>query len=194
MTEFSDRELNRVRTRFYDLNKSFFADRPDAEILGRWRGIVTALAGEAVSPAMDEAIVRLNRLLGEMSLAEIDDEFYTLFVNPYSEHPVDLTASRHLDGRPFGETLVAYREFLKQAGIGKFADVADSEDSLVLLLDAMITLIEQENTAMQTRLVEEFLAPMSSRFAAAMEENPAARFYSACADFLQAYMELEKNL
>ena len=194
MTEISDRELNRVRIRFYDLNKSFFLTRPDAEIMGRWRGIVTALATQSISPAMDEAIARLGQLLGEMSLQEIQDEFYALFIDPYSDHLVNLSASRHPDGRPHGETLVAYREFLKQAGIGKFVDIPESEDTLVLLLDAMITLIELESEQMQARLREEFLAPLSISFAAAMENNPAARFYEACARFLAAYMELEENL
>jgi TorA maturation chaperone TorD len=194
MTELSERELGRVRTRLYDLGKSFFAAAPDAEILGRWRGIVTALERESISPAMDEAVENLSRLLGEMNLQQIRDEFYELFINPYSEHSVNLTGSAQLNGKPYGETLVAYREFLKEAEIGKRADIPESEDSLVLMLDAMITLVEQDNAPMQEKLLNEFLLPACSSLTAHLHNNPAARFYTTCAEFLQAYLELEKSL
>ena len=200
MKELSNRELNRVRLRFLDLGKSFFVAEPDAEIMSRWRGIVTALGKEVISPSMDQAVRLLGRMLSEMNLEQIRQEFYVLFVDPFSDHAVDMAASCYIDGRRYGQTLVEFREFLKQADIGKFQDITDSEDSLVLMLDVMVTLIEEnekqgrENSELQEILLSKFLVPMCTRFTARLHENPVARFYSGCADFLAAYLDLEKGL
>ena len=200
MNELSDRELKRVRLRFFDLSKSFFAARPDAEIMGRWRGIVTALGKEIISPSMDTAVRVLGRLLAEMNLEQIREEFYTLFEDPFSQHSVDTAASCYIDGRPYGQTLIDFRDFLKQADIGKYTNITDSEDSLVLMLDVMVTLIEEnekedkENTELQHILLTQFLAPMCIHFTQRLHENPVANFYSGCADFLTAYLDLEKGL
>lgn len=200
MNELSDRELKRVRLRFFDLNKSFFVVRPDAEIMSRWRGIVTALGKEVVSPSMDQSVRLLGRLLSEMNLEQIQHEFYALFDDPFSEHSVDMAASCYIDGRRYGQTLIDFREFLKQAGIGKYQNITDSEDSLVLMLDVMVTLIEEnekdgrENSELQEILLSKFLAPMCTHFTKQLHENPVARFYSVCADFLAAYLDIEKGL
>ena len=200
MQQLSDRELNRVRLRFLDLGKSFFTAEPDAEIMGRWRGIVTALGQQAISSSMDQAVQILGQMLAEMNLDQIREEYYTLFVDPFSEYQVDLAASCYIDGRRYGRTLVTFRDFLKQADIGKYRDITESEDSLVIMLDVMVTLIEEndkqavENTPLQKKLLETFLLPMTTLLNARLHENPAARFYAGCSDLLTAYMDLEKAL
>jgi TorA maturation chaperone TorD len=200
MQELSNRELNRVRLRFLDLGKSFFTAEPDAEIMGRWRGIVTALGQESISPSMDQAVRLLTQMLAEMNLDQIREEFYTLFTDPFSDYQVDMAASCYIDGRRYGQTLVEFREFLKQADIGKFKDITESEDSLVIMLDVMVTLIEEnekqasENKALQKMLLHTFLFPMTTLLNNRLHENPVARFYAACSDFLTAYLDLEKAL
>ena len=200
MNELTNRELNRVRLRFFDLGKSFFAAQPDAEIMGRWRGIITAIEKEAISPAIDQAVRHLSQMLAEMNLEEIQLEYYTLFDDPFSKQSVDVAASCHIDGRRYGQTLIQFRDFLKQADIGKFNDITESEDSLVLMLDVMVTLIEesrkygQVNGGLQETLLVKFLLPLCTLLRDELQENSTARFYSGCADFLAAYIELEKSL
>ena len=200
MQELSNRELNRVRLRFLDLGKSFFTTEPDAEIMGRWRGIVTALGQESISPSMDQSVRLLAQMLAEMNLDQIREEYYTLFTDPFSDYQVDMAASCYIDGRRYGQTLVEFREFLKQADIGKFLDITESEDSLVIMLDVMVTLIEEnekqarENKALQEMLLHTFLLPMTTLLNTRLHENPVARFYAGCSDFLAAYLDLEKAL
>ncbi len=197
MNELSDRELARTRTRFLDLLKSFFLAEPDAECLSRWRGILSAMAGTMVHPRMDRAVGHLNRLLADRKLQEIRDEFYALFVDPYSEYRVATTASRYLDGRNFGPTLVRYRAFLMEIGIMRNEGVDESEDTITMMLDTMITLIGEETETgrqAQQRLVTDFLGPACGRFAEALAASPRAEFYAGCADFLAGYLELEQNL
>ncbi len=200
MSDLSERELNRVRLRFLDLVKSFFAVQPDAEIMGRWRGIITALEKEAINPAMDHAVLLLAEMLAKMNLEQIREEFYTLFADPFSQNTMETTASFYIDGRCYGQTLVDFREYLKEAEIGKYRDITESEDSLVLMLDVMVTLVEEndkqgkDNLALQARLLGGFLVPFCTLFCQQLRENPAATFYSGCADYLAAYIELEQEL
>ena len=200
MNELSARELNRVRLRFYDLAKSFFIGQPDAAILGRWRGILTALEKEAISPAIDQAVQQLASLLAEMNLEQIKGEFYTLFDDPFSRSHVEMAASCYIDGKRYGQTLVAIREFLKTADIGKVKEITESEDSLVIMLDVMVTLIDEqqkqgeENQELQEQLLREFLLPATALFAERLHEKNISPFYTGCADFLAAYLELERGL
>jgi TorA maturation chaperone TorD len=200
MNELPARELNRVRLRFYDLAKSFFIGQPDAAILGRWRGILTALESEVISPAIDQAVLELGRLLSEMSLEQIREEFYTLFDDPFSRDHVEMAASCYIDGKRHGQTLVAIREFLKTADIGKVKEITDSEDSLVIMLDVMVTLIEEqqkqgeENQELQDQLLRKFLLPAAALFTDRLHEKNISPFYSGCGDFLTAYLELERGL
>ena len=199
MSELSDKELIRVRRRFLDTIKSFFVEEPDAERMSRWRGFFTALAKERVNPLMDTAVKEIDNLLSEMKLDEIKDEYYELFVNPFSEHLAHTTLSYFVDGHDFGLSLVNFRSFLMQAKLVKKDDVDDSEDSLVFMLDVLATLIEEkenpdDSRAGQTKLLGEFLDPLTGHFSQAMKQNEKARFYEACTMFLAGYIDLEKGL
>ncbi len=200
MTDVTDRELGRIRLRFLDLIKSFFIDEPDAERMSRWRGIVSALAGDVINPAFDQAVLRLGELLEEKTLKEIQDEYYHLFIDPTSEDQINTVMSYYVDGRSFGPSLVDYRDFLQRAGIVKDESVKEPEDSLVLMLDALATLIEEQtkkerDTALyQATLLHRFLDPLCQGFTGALQATGKAPFYTACGDFLRGYLILEKGL
>ncbi|BCO08386.1 hypothetical protein GF1_07620 [Desulfolithobacter dissulfuricans] len=200
MTDVTDRELGRIRLRFLDLIKSFFIDEPDAERMSRWRGIVSALAGDVINPAFDQAVRRLGELLEEKTLKEIQDEYYHLFIDPTSEDQINTVMSYYVDGRSFGPSLVDYRDFLQRAGIVKDESVKEPEDSLVLMLDALATLIEEQtkkerDTALyQATLLHRFLDPLCQGFTGALQATGQAPFYTACGDFLRGYLILEKGL
>ena len=201
MSEMTERELFRVRLRFFDLLKSFFVQEPDAEKMGRWRGTFTALAREQISPSIDSSIKKCNVLLNSKRLQNLQDEYYRLFVDPFGADKVNLTASYYLDGHNFGRTLVSLRSFLDEARLVKIAGVKESEDALVVMLDTLVSLVEQEKEtgspearAFQARLLDEYLIPFVQKFRIALEANENADFYYACCQFLSGYLDLEKGL
>ena len=200
MTAMEDRELIRIRLRFIDLFKSFFVDKPDAEKLGRWRGIITALVREDIDPSFNQAVRTMDEVLTSNNLHELQAEHYHLFVDPFNEHQVHTSASFYQDGHAFGPTLIRYRDFLREAGIKLHDNVHQPDDSLVLLLDALATLIErevenrQESRNQQAVLLNRFLLPLGRDFANALRQNPKALFYKTCAELLWSYLELEKGL
>ena len=149
MNELTDKELIRTRLRFLDVIKSFFMDEPDAERLSRWRGFIAALSDEPVNPLMDAAVKELGRLLSEISLEDIRDEYYELFINPFSSDMVQTNLSHYLDGQAFGQTLVNFRGFMMEAGLVKNEDIDDTEDSLVFMLDILRALIEEEKNDLE---------------------------------------------
>ena len=199
-TQLSDRDLTLVRLRFIDLLKSFFQQEPDAEIMSRWRGIFAALVKERINPQMDAAVLGLNTMLATQNLQDIQSEYYALFTDPYSKHLLPLNASYYLDGKSFGPSLVNYRELLKTAQLIKNDDITDPEDSLLLMLDALATMIEtkkQDDTQprkLQEELVLEFLIPTAGKLATKIKNNPKADFYQYCIGFLCGYLELEEGI
>ncbi|HHB77593.1 MAG TPA: hypothetical protein ENK84_13810 [Desulfobulbus sp.] len=200
MTAVDDKETTRIRLRFIDLFKSFFVDQPDAEKLGRWRGIISALIEENIDPAFDQAVRTIDELLAKNNLRDLRQEHYQLFVDPFGEHLVHTSASFYRDGHAFGPTLIQYRDFLQEAGIKLHEDVHEPDDSLVLILDALATLVEREQENLQESrrhqgvLVNHFLLPLCLDFTAGLRDNPEAVFYQACAELLCRYMDLEKGL
>lgn len=201
MTEITAKELCRVRLRFLDLLKSFFAQEPDAEKMGRWRGIFSALAREQISPSIDRAVKDCSLLLNTKRLQDLQEEYYRLFSDPFGSTKVHMTTSYYLDGHTYGQTLVSLRSFLAEARLVKDPGVKESEDTLVVMLDILFSLVEEEKEtgspqtrAFQVRLLEEFLTPFGRTFNIAMEANGNADFYCACSRFLWAYLGLEKDL
>jgi len=201
LAEISDRDLILVRLRFLDLLKSFFVEEPDAERMSRWRGIFTALAKERINRQLDDVIAKLGEHLKKMDLQDLRDEHYNLFTDPYSRNLLPLNAAYYLDGKSFGPSLVDYRELLKQARLVKDGSITDPEDSLPLMLDTLIALIEEEKQGageqtkeLQKQLLEHFLIPTTAKLLTAVENNSKADFYWSCIEFLKAYLDLEKGL
>ncbi len=195
----STQEIYRVRLRLIDLIKSFFLEKPDAELLSRWRGTFSALSKEQISPHLDKSVRDISRQLGDKSLEDIQDEYYALFVDPFGEHSINLIASQYFDGRNYGETLILIRAIFKQAGLVKNETVADPEDSLPILFDTLATLIEMEKDGDDTsdsqhELTETFLAPFLSKLKPVFNQNPEADFYRDVISFTSAYLDLEKGL
>lgn len=198
--EISDRNLILVRLRFLDLLKSFFQETPDAERMSRWRGIFAALAKERINPQLDATIARLTEILSMKDLKGLKDEYYALFTDPYSKHLLSLNASYYLDGNSFGPSLVSYRELLKTAQLIKDGDISDPEDSLLFMLDTLVTLVEEEKQGseqareLQDQLLQHFLFPAAKKLGAAVAANEEADFYEHCIVFLNEYLELEQGL
>ncbi len=200
MTESADYQLIKIRIALLDLIKSFFHKEPDANRLSLWRGVVYSLSKETISIEMDQAIRELSNRLQEAGLEQLQDEYYELFVNPFSKHKLNLNASFYRDGHNFGNTLVACRDFLKKAGIEKRGGVADPEDSLVIMLDIYQELILMEKkdrhraAELEAEFLNGFLFPLAEAVEKNLYRNDYASFYKACSRFLSAYLAMERSL
>jgi TorA maturation chaperone TorD len=201
MDELNERDLFRVRLRFLDLIKSFFAAEPDSEMMSRWRGTFSALALEQVSPRFDNGVRKIVRALNDKTLKELQEEYYKLFVNPFEDSLVETTASYYLNGRSYDQALVDIRTLMHEAGVQKDEGVALPEDSLVVMLDTFSSLVEEEKRGggekirkLQRRLLEEFLEPFTEKFTATLQDSEHADFYYLCCLILGGYLDLEKSL
>ena len=199
MKELNDKDLILVRLRFIDLMKSFFISQPDAERLSRWRGTFAALIKDQVSPEIDCAARELNDQLTSKKLEDLQDEYYALFTDPFSENHLNMMASHYIDGRNYGNTLIDLRQFLHESAIQVDNSLNDSEDSLLVMLDILATLVEQEkngeNTSFkQSDLVNNFLLPVIDHLSKSAAENQSAHFFDGCIRFCKGYLNLEKSL
>jgi TorA maturation chaperone TorD len=199
MKELNDKDLILVRLRFIDLMKSFFISQPDAERLSRWRGTFAALIKDQVSPEIDSAARELNDQLTSKKLEDLQDEYYALFTDPFSENHLNMMASHYIDGRNYGNTLIDLRQFLHDTDIQVDNALNDSEDSLLVMLDILATLVEQERNGedtlfKQSELVNNFLLPVIGHLSKSAVENQSAHFFDGCIRFCKGYLNLEKSL
>lgn len=195
-----EKEIRQVRLRILDLIKSFFIGEPDAEKMSRWRGTFSALTKEKVNQRFDKGAENMLAYLEGNSLEELQEEYYKLFTDPFTDMGLSTAASQYFDGKSYGKTLVELRSLLSKIGIYKNEGVIETEDSLVVLLDIYSRLIEEEvddeGTPQKLRdeLLNTYLVPFSIKIAEAGRENKFACFYEACCEFICGYLEMEKEL
>ncbi|MBW1645868.1 MAG: molecular chaperone TorD family protein [Deltaproteobacteria bacterium] len=189
--------VRQVRRFFYELGKSFFVAEPDEAKVAGWRQVCCSLAGEIPDPAVAGSVRRLAGLLEDLELQRIQEEYYDLFVNPFSVRQVNWTASYYLDGHHFGRRLVEVRQLMAASGYVKEEEYKEPEDSLPVLLDLMVRMIETENAenevATQERLRRDFLEPVVAGISQRLQQLEGVEFYSACAEFLQSWLRMEDN-
>jgi TorA maturation chaperone TorD len=201
MINMEEQEIRRIRLRLIDLVKSFFSDEPDAEKISRWRGTFSALSRENVNPMFDQAVHDILMSLKVKNLEELQNEYYKLFTDPFTDKGLCTSASFYLDGRTHGATLINIRTFLRHQQIVKNNGVMETEDSLPVMLDILIRLIEEEekmetgnSLKPQEELLDMYLLPFSAKLKKACEENEFADFYKGCCLFFCGCLELEKGL
>ena len=98
MSEPSDKEINVIRLRLLDLIKSFFIDEPEQSKIDTWKEVISSLKNEQISPGMNSAVQKLDSLLSTLQLEELKEEYYDLFIDPFSEHLIHTTLSYYADG------------------------------------------------------------------------------------------------
>lgn len=201
MSNREDKEIKKVRLRLIDLVKSFFIGEPDAEKMSRWRGTFAALTKERVNSIFDKGAQDILDYLEKNSLETLQEEYYKLFTDPFTDKGLSTSASQYLDGRSHGQTLVKLRSLLSDIGVMKNEGVIETEDSLVVLLDIYHRLIEKEDQFIDgttqkhlEELLNTYLLPLSAKLSEASATNDFACFYEACVQFLCGYLEMEKEL
>ena len=110
-----------------------------------------------------------------------------------------MMASHYIDGRNYGNTLIELRQCLHETAIQVDNSLNDSEDSLLVMLDILATLVEQEKNGedtsfKQSELVNNFLLPVIDHLSKNAAENQSAHFFNECIRFCKGYLNLEKSL
>ncbi len=190
--------ISQVRGFMYELSKSFFLEEPDQEKIERWREIIAPLATEAPNITLAEAARQLSRSLRELEMTAIKNEYYDLFVNPFSRRLINWTASYYVNGRNFGPKLVKIRQLMTEHGLVKEKEFKEPEDSLPVLLDLMTRLTElenelEDNQGAQQQLLHEFLLPLTTQISMRLQSDRKAQFYPLCAGFLEAWLQFDES-
>ncbi len=194
-----EKHIRLARLRLIDLLKSLYMGEPDAVKLSRWRGTFTALMKERVNDQFDAAVRQLAEYLEKKSLEDLQQEYYKLFTDPFTDSGLSTSASQYLDGRSHGKTLVELRDMLGEIELQKNGGVTETEDSLVVMFDIYAHLIEEESVdggraiKFQEELLEKYLIPFAGRFSKACEKNQFADFYQACSGLTCSYLDMEKE-
>ncbi len=189
-------EVERARVFMLDLAKSFFMGEPTEEKLRIWEEALGRLAGNTGYAPLEEALSALQDKLARKTLAELREEYHLLFEDPFAE-PISTAASYYLDGKNYGPSLARLRKILQQLGFYKDENFKEPEDSLVCLLDFLISLIyarKEEAMKAQGEILEEFLLPCVKGMRARVVDRFPQGFFAACLAFLEAYLEMERCL
>ena len=191
--------IRQVRSFFYELAKSFFLEEPDRNKIDRWQEIIHPLGIEAPSMELAEAARQLSLALAEVDLPAVKNEYYDFFVNPFSHQLINWTVSASVNGRNFGPKLVEIRQLMAKQRLVKEDEFKEPEDSLPVLLDLMARLIELEDdlgdgaVAAQQQILQEFLLPLTAHIHQRLGTDSSAEFYPLCAEFLQAWLQLDES-
>ena len=192
--------VKKARMLLYGLVRSFFDSLPNGEKIRFWQDVSDGLADSGIGfGELDASFSGLSRSLAIMKPTEIEEEFYELFENPFSDHKVQLCASFYIDGHLFGQSLVKLRQLLYKIGLGKVDGYSGSEDSLIFLSDVMLFLIDKEGESSvfdsyQRELFMEFLSPCERGIARTLKGLSDFPFYRMVGGLLEGHLLLEGSL
>ena len=182
-----------ARAEVYGLLAVLFQAPPPPELLANLRLAVT----EAPVPGafLEEPFRQLVGAARARTDADIAAEYDALFggvgkpdILPYGSHYL----SGFLNDKPLAEL----RTDLARLGLGRDETSGDTEDHIAYLCEVMRYLIAGDdvgvaNLAQQQRFFNRHLQPWLGRLADQLRERPAAPFYQAVGEFLQAFSDVE---
>lgn len=194
--------MTKVRLRFIDLIKSFFLTPPDADLMSRWRGVFNALAAERYTVPLDLSIASILSHLTNARLKDLQDEYHLLFSNSKRSDTSKTSihkAPLHYDEGIFASSTAGFELFLSGIGITRVQPCTGADNTLVLLLDILYTLIqsERENSLTepcQAQLIDEFLMPLIGKLCQVAARTREAVFYRECLNFSRSYIDIERTL
>ena len=197
--EKHEHEIRQMRILMYDTAKSFFAESPDNERCRMWHSLFSAFSEARQEPEIASASEKLVKILDKQGCEGVKKEYSALFVDPYSECRLNRTASWYADGKSLGPTLAAVRQLMQEAGIERSRDYREPEDSIEVLMDSMILLLEEagrkgeeHGLEFRQRLFLDFIMPLAEAMISRLKNMDDFRFYQACAGYLKGWLTLEK--
>lgn len=183
---------DRIRGHVYALLGNLLAAPPDA-------GMLETLA--AISPGPDDRSLlaaswkMLGEAAGRASLAEVRDEYQSLFIG-LGRGEIVPYGSWYLTGFLMEQPLARLRSDLAELGIERQADVKEPEDHAGALCDAMAIMIASDDPVpleRQARFFAQHLETWMDRFFRDLQQADSARFYRAVGLLGEQFVEVERQ-
>ncbi len=190
ISELEENRIADVRALLYNIAKSFFKE-PEEAMFRYWKEVFERLSTESVNTGFDSAVKGIRDALNENDIGE---DFYRLFVDPYSDDHIELTVSMYFEGRNYSKTLVRVRDVLDRAGLERAEETGVPEDYIPFLFEAMEVLIRDgyNTVESQQEIFREFLFPVIPMLSKKLK-NKGGVFYRAVGEFLEAFCRLEED-
>ncbi|WP_439891831.1 TorD/DmsD family molecular chaperone [Ralstonia sp. 25C] len=195
-----------ARADLYGLLATLFFHAADADLLQRIAAAPQDPAGDAdadpadaqaaASSALTQAWRRLVARAGQVTAAQVDDEYTELFIG-VGKPEVFLYGSYYQAGFLNEKPLVTLRDDLRRYGLERAEGITETEDHLATLCEVMRYLIAGEDTAVahieeQRAFFQRHLAPWVDTACDAVLQHPRAGFYADVAGLAKAFFEVER--
>ncbi len=195
-----------ARADLYGLLATLFFHAADADLLQRIAAAPQDPAGDAdadpadaqaaVSSALTHAWRRVVVRAGQVTAAQVDDEYTELFIG-VGKPEVFLYGSYYQAGFLNEKPLVTLRDDLRRYGLERAEGITETEDHLATLCEVMRYLIAGDDTAVahvdeQRAFFQRHLAPWIDTACDAVLQHPRARFYADVAGLAKAFFDVER--
>jgi TorA maturation chaperone TorD len=179
--------IDAERAQLFALLGRLLSAAPDADLLQR----LAVLGGDATP--LGHAIAGVAQAAAAVGSAAIEREVFNLFIGVGRGEFLPF-ASYYLTGFLHERPLAELRGDLARLGIARAADVAEPEDHIAFLCEALAGLIEGRlgNPAEAGPFFQRHLRPWAARFFADLEVAQAARFYRAVGALGRVAIEIEE--
>ena len=184
-----------ARAEVYGLLSQLFHAPPSQALYEQIRGAPTQapVPGGFLEASWRELVAAARRLEREQVAEEYDALFQGI-----GKPEVFLYASHHLAGALNEKPLVALRDTLRQLGLTRADDMAETEDHFAYLCEVMRYLIAGDDLAVSTlqtqrRFFDAHLRSWPDAMCGQIAGHPAAGFYRAVAGFAQAFLAIESQ-
>jgi TorA maturation chaperone TorD len=192
-------EVNLVRMFFYETIKNAFYNEPEEDFFKIIKDFITNLKENNDFDNEDINLIlnSFETVFDSYEIQDVKDEYYNLFIDPFSENLVNKNASHYLDNKDYGNTLVNVRDFIWKLKTEKDGSFKEPEDSVSFLSDYMMYLIKNEDTEktleLQKDFFSDFIEPMYLNLSETLKANPKAVFYACISLLMDYFLDLEKG-
>jgi len=190
---FLDDEMQQMRAGVYELLGRLFAGEPDESLLQVLRDIGEVDVSEGPI-AMGWELMKQSSLKAE--LADAQQEYLDLFIGVGRGELVPF-GSWYLTGFLMEKPVATLRGDLARLGIERQSGVAESEDHVAALCDAMALIIREGKGLALSEQQAFFMAhiePWIERFFTDLQNAKKAKFYRSVGFFGASFFDFEKQL
>ena len=191
--EFLQDQAQAMRAAVYELLSALLAGQPADETLQRLRDIGDVDTGDG-QIAMGWELMKQASLKSDM--AAVHEEYFALMIGVGRGELVPF-GSWYMTGFLMEKPLAVLRSDLDKLGIERQQGVAESEDHIAALCDAMALIIQHSDEipfSTQQTFFNDHLAPWVGRFFNDMQNAKAAHFYRSVGFFGESFFDFEQQL
>jgi len=191
--EFLDDQAQVLRASVYELLAQLLAREPQEATIQGLRDIGEIDVGEG---PMAMGWQLMKQAACKTDLPAIHDEYFALLIGVGRGELVPF-GSWYMTGFLMEKPVAVLRADLDRLGIERQRDVAESEDHIAALCDAMALIIRNSSEiplATQQAFFNDHLAPWVQRFFGDMQNARSAHFYRSVGFFGESFFDFEQQL